>query len=74
MRFSAAILIKIPNAFFTGEIIERYSGNSQTRLLQDGYTDFQRHGYRTGVSLIGPSTKKIRLADRYLTTTLVIKM
>ncbi|MDV7698058.1 TonB-dependent receptor [Chryseobacterium soli] len=23
--------------------------SSQTRLLQDGYTDFQRHGYRTGL-------------------------
>lgn len=25
------------------------SSQTQTRLLQDGYTDFQRHGYRTGL-------------------------
>lgn len=48
------------NAFFSGNAQlkshtpssqNRISHNSQnqTRLLQDGYTDFQRHGYRTGL-------------------------
>lgn len=26
-----------------------HTATTQTRLLQDGYTDFQRHGYRTGL-------------------------
>ncbi|KQK26192.1 hypothetical protein AR438_11505 [Chryseobacterium aquaticum] len=48
------------NAFFSGNAQlksrtpfsqDRISHNStnQTRLLQDGYTDFQRHSYRTGL-------------------------
>lgn len=48
------------NAFFSGnaQLKSRtpfsqdrfsHSETSQTRLLQKGYTDFQRHGYRTGL-------------------------
>jgi outer membrane receptor protein involved in Fe transport len=48
------------NAFFSGnaQLKSRtpssqnrisHTATNETRLLQDGYTDFQRHGYRTGL-------------------------
>lgn len=48
--FSGNTQLKSRTPFSQERLSKDIQGNSQTRLLQDGYTDFQRHGYRTGVS------------------------
>jgi outer membrane receptor protein involved in Fe transport len=47
--FSGNTQLKSRTPFSQDRISRDSQTNSQTRLLQDGYTDFQRHGYRTGM-------------------------
>lgn len=47
--FSGNTQLKSRTPFSQDRISRDSQANSQTRLLQDGYTDFQRHGYRTGM-------------------------
>lgn len=47
--FSGNTQLKSRTPFSQDRISRDNQTHSQTRLMQDGYTDFQRHGYRTGV-------------------------
>jgi len=47
--FSGNAQLKSRTPSSQNRISHDLSSQTQTRLLQDGYTDFQRHGYRTGL-------------------------
>lgn len=49
--FSGNAQLKSRTPFSQDRISYDNSLQTQARLLQDGYTDFQRHGYRTGLGL-----------------------
>ncbi|GAA5088477.1 outer membrane beta-barrel family protein [Chryseobacterium ginsengisoli] len=47
--FSGNTQLRSRTPFSQDRISRDNQTNSQAKLLQDGYTDFQRHGYRTGL-------------------------
>ncbi|MGU3376583.1 TonB-dependent receptor domain-containing protein [Chryseobacterium sp. M5A1_1a] len=47
--FSGNAQLKAKTPFFQDRTSRDVSSNTSTHLLQDGYTDFERHGYRTGL-------------------------
>lgn len=47
--FSGNAQLKAKSPFFQDRTSRDVASNTSTHLLQDGYTDFERHGYRTGL-------------------------
>ncbi|WP_284462705.1 TonB-dependent receptor [Chryseobacterium sp.] len=47
--FSGNAQLKAKSPFFQDRTSRDAASNTSTHLLQDGYTDFERHGYRTGL-------------------------
>ncbi|MGE8431074.1 TonB-dependent receptor domain-containing protein [Chryseobacterium joostei] len=47
--FSGNAQLKPKSPFFQDRTSRDVASNTSTHLLQDGYTDFERHGYRTGL-------------------------
>lgn len=57
--FSGNAQLKAKTPFSQDRTSKDASSNTSTQLLQDGYTDFERHGYRTGLGfdwMLNPSS------------------